>query len=350
MKILIITDAWHPQVNGVVRTYEHLSSALLALGHSVKVIGVSDFRFSVPMPGYPEIRLPLFVDRKLTAEITAFAPDFIHIATEGTLGWAARRWCLQNKRPFTTAYHTHFPDYAAKRVAKYVPALANHVRKLGIQIISRFHAPAHAVFVATQSLEDELRSWGWRVPMHRLTRGVTLDLFYPAQSNVLDDLPRPIALYVGRIAIEKNLEAFLSMPWHGSKVLVGDGPSLEYLPEKYPQARFVGKKMGTELADYYRAADVFVFPSKTDTFGMVITEALASGLPVAAFAVTGPKDIIDQPFLGALAAEDGGAQELGAAGLAALNCGTASQRNHHIRNHYTWPAVAAQFMEGSRGE
>jgi glycosyltransferase involved in cell wall biosynthesis len=338
-KILIVSDAWHPQVNGVVRTYEYIAEELEAIDCDVKVIGPADFSFSFPMPGYEEIRLVLAPYRKLCGMIEKYNPDYIHAATEGPLGWATRKYCISQGRSFTTSYHTQFPDYAAKRAAKYLPFLYGYVHKLAKNFVRKFHEPANAMMVATPSLEEYLSKWGFKVSMLRLTRGVNTDIFHPGEKNLFETLKRPVALYAGRVAIEKNLEAFLGMEWEGSKVVVGDGPSSEELKRIYPEAFFAGKKTGSDLADHYRSADVFVFPSKTDTFGIVLIEALACGLPVAAYDVTGPRDIVSEPFLGVLG------EDLSAASREALNSGYSQQRFDHVRKHYTWELAARQFLE-----
>ena len=338
MKILTVSDAWLPQLNGVVRTYEYLNAELEKLGHSTHVIGPVHFPWRIPLPGYKEIELVLFPYRRLKKIIKFHNPDHIHIATEGPLGVAARKYCVKHRYPFTTSYHTHFPDYLAQRVSKRLPFLYKPVRQMAIARLRRFHAPASSMFVATQSLENELRSWGFKTPMARLSRGVT-DIFRPEGKKAMQDLPKPIALYVGRIAIEKNLDAFLSMKWDGSKVIIGHGPAVEELQTAYPDAHFVGKKEREELAAYYRSSDVFMFPSKTDTFGIVLIEALASGIPVAAYDVTGPRDIITKPLLGFL----GDDLAENAKKAIAYN-GSAAQRHEHIREHYSWPAVAQQFL------
>jgi len=340
MKILIISDAWHPQVNGVVRTYEHLSAELRRTGHDVKVIGPADFPARIPMPGYSEIQLVINPQGRLRRMAEEFAPDHIHISTEGPLGWAARKYCIKHGKKFSSTYHTHFPDYIAKRVGRFLPFLYNWAHKTAINVVRKFHSESSNLYVATQSLEDELRGWGFTVPMTRLLRGVHMDLFYPGEKTEFQDLKRPVALYVGRVAIEKNLEDFLAMDWQGSKVIVGDGPSMEELTRKYPDAHFAGTKQGEALAAHYRSADLFVFPSRTDTFGMVLIEALASGLPVAGYNVTGPKDIITEDFLGALHEDD-----LGDAAQRALKTGTPEQRAAHVKTHYTWENTGRQFMD-----
>jgi len=337
LKILIISDAWHPQLNGVVRTYEHLIEELEKRGHIVKVIGPSDFPCTIPTPGYREIKLAIAPYKHLKRLIDDFAPNRIHIATEGPLGWAARKYCKKHGRQFSTSFHTLFPDYVAKRAAKYLPFLYKPAHAIAKSIIRHFHQPSIVMMVATQSLEDTLREWGFTPAIMRLTRGAKIDTFSPGEKTKFKDLQSPIALYVGRIAIEKNIEAFLSMQWQGEKVIIGEGPARAELEAKYPSAHFLGKKTGNELAEYYRSADVFVFPSRTDTFGMVLIEALACGTPVAAYNVTGPKDIITQDYLGALNAD------LSKAALNALTHGTAQERANHIAQHYTWETAAQQF-------
>lgn len=350
MKILIISDAWHPQINGVVRTYEYLCKELDKMGHQTHVIGPSDFKHHFGMPGYPEIRMALLPSRALRRMIEAFSPDHIHIATEGALGWAARKYCVQHNKLFSTSYHTHFPDYTAKRVAKFLPFLYKPVRNLCISLELKFHAPSSVVLTATDSLDEELRSWGFKNKFARLSRGVYLDRFYPASTDenldTLPDMPkdikRPIALYVGRVAIEKNLEAFLSMEWSGSKVIVGDGPSMDDLSRTYKDALFLGKQEGNALASIYRASDIFAFPSKTDTFGIVIIEALASGLPVAAYNVTGPKDILTQPILGAME-EDNFAKSAMRALATNQEPNARQKRADFVKAYYTWENAAQQF-------
>ncbi len=341
MKILIISDAWHPQVNGVVRTYENLSEQLQASGHEVKVIGPADFRVTMPMPGYPEIKLAITPYRRLSRIIEEYKPDSIHIAAEGPLGWAGRKYCKRHNLKFSTSYHTHFPDYVAKRLAKHLPFLYGTIREAAKNLVRTFHGPSSRMMIATQSLENELKSWDFKTPMHRLTRGARLDIFHPGEKTLFNDLKRPVAIYVGRVAIEKNLEDFLKMDWPGSKVIVGDGPSKTALSKKYPDAVFVGKRHGADLAAHYRSADLFAFPSRTDTFGIVLIEALASGLPIAAYNVTGPKDIITQNFLGSLHEND-----LASAAREALKYGSPEERAAHVRNNYTWEKAGGQFASG----
>lgn len=343
MRILIISDAWKPQVNGVVRTYEDLNLHLEENGHIVRVIGPADFPKRWPMPGYSEIELVLFPAARLKEMIADFSPDTIHIATEGPLGWTARNICLKRGWPFTTAYHTNFPDYVALRAAKINRHLHGPVKSGVIRLIRHFHDPASAILTTTASVEETLKSWKFEAPLHRLTRGIQADIFHPGPKTLFNFMARPVALYVGRVAIEKNIEAFLKMPWAGSKVVVGAGPSLEIFRKTYPDVVFAGVKKGHELADHFRSADVFVFPSKTDTFGIVLIEAMACGLPIAGYPVTGPKDIVTNPVLGALNTD------LGTAAAMALKApGTTEDRFDHLQKTYTWEIATEQFIDAQR--
>ncbi len=337
MKILIVTDAWHPQLNGVVRTYEYLCAELQEMGYCVKVIGPSDFPHCFSMPGYAEIQLVLFPYTRLRRMIKEFDAGLIHIATEGPLGMAARKYCENYGVEFTSCYHTHFPDYAAKRAPKF---LQPFVHKLGINYVKKFHSISSCVFAATQSLEDTLKVWGFTAPIKRMTRGIDHSVFFTGEKNLFSELKKPVALFVGRIAVEKNIEEFLKMEWAGSKVLVGDGPDFTALKNKYPWAHFIGVKKGKDLADHYRSADLFVFPSKTDTFGMVLVEAMACGLPIAAYMVTGPIDIVSKPFLGVLDSD------LGKAARRALEITEGPEiRAKHARENYSWRKATTQFLE-----
>lgn len=285
-KIALITDAWLPQVNGVVRTLQKMVAIMQAIGKDVLIITPQEYP-SIACPSYPEIRLALTLGRKMTRKIDDFQPDAIHIATEGPLGLAARRYCLDRDLAFTTAYHTQFPDYIAHRTG--LPA------KLFWPYVRWFHEPSSHIMTATDSIRRELRQNGLTHLAH-WGRGVDLEQFTPhaPPPAFFDDLPRPIQLYVGRVAVEKNITAFLENGHQGSKIVVGNGPAFEQLQKSYPDAHFMGVKKGAELAGYYAGADVFVFPSKTDTFGLVMIEALACGTPVAAYPVTGPVDILTE--------------------------------------------------------
>lgn len=282
LKVLIVTDAWAPQVNGVVRTLETLGNDLAALGHEVRYV-TPEGRFTFPLPTYPEIRVALFTQWSLEQEIAEFAPDAVHIATEGSLGLSVRAICIRYRIPFTTSFHTRFPEYIHKRF----PLIGE---KKVYRLLRWFHGPATAVMVATSSLKEELEAQGFH-NLHIWSRGVDTERFRPIAGASLP-YPGPIWLYVGRIAVEKNIEAFLKLDLPGSKVLVGDGPARAELEAKYPDAHFLGPKEGDDLVAAYSAADVFVFPSKTDTFGLVVLEALAAGLPVAAYPVQGPMDAV----------------------------------------------------------
>lgn len=290
MRISLVTDAWAPQVNGVVRTLSTVMDIATARGHLVQVVSPERFR-SVAMPSYPEIRLALTTRGPVARAIAGFAPDAVHIATEGPLGWLARGWCLANGVRFTTSFHTRFPDYVAARTGLPVaPVWA---------VLRRFHGRAARVLVATPRLADELAGHGiaHTAPW---TRGVDLKLFHPGVGRhpAFDALCGPVALHVGRVAVEKNIEAFLAADWPGTKVVVGDGPARADLQARYPDAVFLGALHGEALARAYASADVLAFPSRTDTFGLVIIEALACGTPVAGYPVPGPLDILGEDGLG----------------------------------------------------
>lgn len=329
MRIAVVTDAWHPQVNGVVRTLTAVIGELRSRGHAVEVISPDLFR-SLPAPSYPEIRLALAGPCAVARRLDRIAPDTIHIATEGPLGWAARRYCLRRHLPFTSAYHTQFPDYVARRTG--LPAA------LFWPFIRRFHAPAARTMVATATIRAQLCAQ--RVgPLHHWSRGVDTGTFHPDHPppDLFFNLPRPIQLYVGRVAVEKNIEAFLGNAHPGSKVVVGDGPALDKLRSQFPAAHFLGARCGEELAACYAGADVFVFPSRTDTFGLVIIEALACGTPVAAYPVPGPLDVL-QPGSGAMADR---LEEAIAAALL-LDRGEC----HRQGRSFSWAASADQFEDG----
>ena len=326
VKILIVSDAWKPQVNGVVRTLATVREELVGMGHAVEVVGPDRF-LTIPAPSEPQIRLAVFPGRKLRRIVDAFAPDAIHIATEGPLGLAARRLCLRRGWPFTTAFHTRFPEYLKARLG--VP------ERMTWALMRRFHRPSAAVLTATASLREELVARGF-ANVAAWTRGVDLGLFRPRERGTLN-LPRPVFLYVGRVAVEKNIEAFLSLDLPGTKVVVGDGPQRAALERRFPDAHFLGAKFGEELASAYAEADVFVFPSLTDTFGLVIVEALACGTPVAAYPVTGPKDVIDGAPVGVLD------NDLGAAALAALGIDRAACRR--FAEGFSWRRTAEMLLE-----
>ena len=289
MKILLISDAWQPQVNGVVRTLENTRAELTAMGHEILVVGPDRFR-SMPMPGYPEIPLSLLPGRKMEQIIESFLPDCIHIATEGPLGLAARRWCVHHEVVFTTSYHTRFPEYLRMRAP--VPTRWTYAW------LRRFHGAAHRTMVRTRTQKAELGQRGFR-HLDVWPGGVDVQLFRPRKQRVID-LPGPIALYAGRVAPEKTLEDFLAVDFPGSKVIVGDGPARKALQAKFPEAHFLGYHYGENLARLVASADVFVFPSRTDTLGLVMLEAMASGVPVAAYPVPGPVDVVLEGVSGCL--------------------------------------------------
>ncbi|MCP9456620.1 MAG: glycosyltransferase family 1 protein [Nitrospira sp.] len=289
MKILIATDAWLPQVNGVVRTLGYTVEHLRQMGHEVRLITPEHFR-TYPCPTYPSIRLALFPKPGVKRALEAFRPQAVHIATEGPIGHAVRALCRSRSLPFTTSYHTQFPEYVRARWP--VPLDWSYA------YLRRFHGCAARTMVATESMRSLLRARGFR-HLEIWARGVDSELFQPGPKSLLSD-PRPISMYVGRVAVEKNIEAFLQLDLPGSKYVVGDGPDLEPLRRRYPGVRFTGKKSGRELAAHLAAADVFVFPSLTDTFGLVLLEAMACGVPVAAYPVTGPIDVVRQGKTGVL--------------------------------------------------
>ena len=328
-RIAIVTDAWLPQMNGVVRTLTTTCEILREWGHQVDVISPEGFR-SMACPTYPEIRLALALPGAVGRELARLDPDAVHIATEGPLGLAARRYCIKAGRPFSTAYHTQFPDYVAKRTGLSPDIFWRYIRW--------FHTPAERVMVATESIREELRAHGI-TQLHHWSRGVDLGCFTPEATppGEYAELPRPIQLYVGRVAVEKNLEAFLGGSYPGSKVVVGDGPALAELQAKYPDAHFLGRRSGRELAGCYAGADVFVFPSRTDTFGLVVIEALACGTPVAAFPVAGPKDIVTDAT-GALS------EDLDRAIAAALFCDRRDCARYGAG--FSWEAATRQFLAG----
>ncbi len=324
MRVMIATDAWRPQINGVVRSLERMAEAAPDFGVTARMLTPEGFR-QIGLPSYPDIRIALATRRAIAERIADFGPDHIHIATEGPIGWLTRAVCLAQKRQFTTSYHTRFPQYVAARWP--IPESWSY------GFLRRFHGPAAAVMVSTATVETELRQHGFG-NIVRWGRGVDLALFHPRPQSVLD-LPRPIFLSVGRVAVEKNLDAFLSLRLPGSKVVVGDGPARADLQRAYPDVTFLGTREGEDLAAIYASSDVFVFPSLTDTFGIVLLEAVASGLPVAAFPVQGPMDV----FAGSGAAVLN--EDLRAAALQALRIPRETCLDLAAR--HGWQASAAQF-------
>ena len=326
--ILIVTDAWHPQINGVVRSLERTAEELEAIGIRVEVLSPQEFK-TLPCPTYPEIRLSLTHRGIVRRKIEEYACEHLHIATEGPLGLLAASVAKKAKRPFTTSYHTRFPEYVSARLP--VPLAWSYSWLRG------FHNAGSGCMVATRSLEQDLRARGFHNLM-RWSRGVDEQLFKPYEGTVLPaDLPRPVFTYIGRVAVEKNIKAFLDLDLPGSMVVVGDGPQLDSLRREYPKVHFTGAKVGEELARHYADADVFVFPSLTDTFGNVMLEALACGVPVAAYPVMGPLDVIGDTGAGVLS------DDLREAAVAALDI----PRDHcrKIALNYTWAASARQFLD-----
>ena len=325
MRILLVTDAWEPQVNGVVRTLKTTARELTAMGHEVRFLTPLEFR-TLPCPTYPEIRLSLFPNAQVARTIRDFDPDVLHIATEGPLGMAARSFALRHDFPFTTAYHTRFPEYVHARFR--LPLSWSYAW------LRRFHGQSRSVMAPTQVVVDDLVANGFeRVKLW--SRGVDHDVFHPQDVKRLDSAS-PIFLYFGRVAVEKNVEAFLDLDLPGSKWVVGTGPALEGIRARHPQANYLGVLDREELAKVYASADVFVFPSRTDTFGLVLLEAMACGLPVAAYPVTGPRDVIGDSRAGVLH------EDLRTACLGALDL----DREDAVARAklFTWRAATEQFF------
>ncbi|MEE4296181.1 MAG: glycosyltransferase family 1 protein [Wenzhouxiangella sp.] len=325
MKILLVSDAWRPQVNGVVRTLENTLVELIAMGHEAKIIGPDQFQ-SVPLPGYPEITVALRPYAALSRLIERFEPDCLHIATEGTLGMAARRWCRRLGMPFTTSYHTRFPEYLNMRVP--VPTAWTY------RWLRNFHSAAQRTMVRTRTQLKLLERQGFS-HLAVWPGGVDTQMFRPRPKRVLD-LPRPIALYAGRVAPEKSLEDFLSLDLPGSKVVIGDGPARASLQKRFPAAHFLGYKLGEELAKHVASADVFIFPSRTDTLGLVMLEAMACGVPVAAYPVPGPLDVVLNGVSGSLN------EDLGTAVEEALRLDRSDC--HAFASTFSWRSCTEAFL------
>ena len=326
MKIMIVTDAWKPQVNGVVRTLQTTARELQAMGHTVDFLTPLEFS-TLPCPTYPDIRLSLFPGGKVARRLSEFDPDALHIATEGPLGMAARRLALRRGLPFTTAYHTRFPEYVRARTG--LPLTCTYA------FLRWFHGPSQAVMAPTRVVKRDLESYGFNNVV-TWTRGVDLDIFKPQHSDRLKSEP-PIFLYVGRIAVEKNIEAFLALDLPGSKWVAGVGPALKQIQARYPNVNYLGVLNQDELARVYAAADVFVFPSKTDTFGLVLLEAMACGLPVAAYPVTGPLDVLGDCATAGVMHED-----LRIACLEAVKLRREDAVAHARK--FSWRAATEQFL------
>ena len=324
MRIMIITDAWEPQVNGVVRTLKQTRAELIAMGHEVDMITPQEFK-TIPCPTYPDISLSLFPGKKLAKRIKAFAPDAMHIATEGPLGLAARAYGVRNHLPFSTAYHTRFPEYVQARTQ--IPVGITY------RFLRWFHKPSMAVMAPTIVVKNDLEKYGF-TNVVLWSRGVDLNIFKMQPSKILNS-SHPIYLYVGRVAIEKNINAFLEINLPGSKWIVGDGPALASIKQKYPEINYLGVLDQFELAKVYAAADVFVFPSKTDTFGLVLLEAMACGLPVAAYPVTGPIDVLGKSNAGVMH------EDLREACLLALKIPREQAREHAEK--FSWRTATEQF-------
>jgi glycosyltransferase involved in cell wall biosynthesis len=340
VKIALVSDAWAPQVNGVVRTLRTTVAELTRRGHEVEAVTPDRFT-TIPCPTYRDIRLAVGCGPAVRRMLDNAGADAIHIATEGPLGWAARRWCIARGLPFSTSFHTRFPDYLAMRTR--LPA------EMFWPVIRRFHAPASSIMTATATLAAELHRRG--LPQtRRWSRGVDLALFTPDAPKLpeMAGLAGPIQLYVGRVALEKNIEAFLTTSVPGTKVVVGDGPARATLARRFPEVRFLGALHGADLAAAYAGADVLVFPSLTDTFGLVMVEALASGTPVAGYPVAGPIDIVGADGLGA---EPLGDHRIGALDRQldrAITQALTADRGacSAVGRRYSWASCTDQFLAG----
>jgi glycosyltransferase involved in cell wall biosynthesis len=326
MRIAILTDAWLPQVNGVVRTLGQTIHWLESWGNEVTVIHPGMF-VNVPMPTYPDIRLAWRPGATVRRVLDEFQPEAIHIATEGPIGWSGRRYCRRRRLPFTTAYHTRFPEYVRLRVP--VPLSWSYV------VVRRFHGAAVRTLVTTDSMRRELQAHGFD-NLVSWSRGVDVEQFRPREKRLMRGLPQPIFLHLGRVAVEKNIKDFLDLDLPGSKVVIGDGPARPELQRDYPQAQFLGYRENGDLAAHLASADVLVFPSRTDTFGLVMLEAMASGVPVAAYPVPGPGDVIENGVNGWLD------EDLRAAALSALQVDRASCRR--FAEGYSWENCSRQFL------
>jgi glycosyltransferase involved in cell wall biosynthesis len=325
-RLVLATDAWHPQINGVVSVLDRLCRETPAHGLEIRVVSPAEFS-SVPLPTYSEIRLALAGPAQVGRRIEALKADFVHIPTEGPIGLAARRWCLRNGRCFTTSFHTRFPEYLARRLP--VPP------RLSYAWLRRFHNAGRATMVSTPTLAAELASRGFAKPVI-WPRAIDTVAFTPGEPAALD-FPRPIFLYVGRVAVEKSVDEFLALDLPGTKVVVGDGPQRAELQRRFPDARFLGVHRGNDLVRLYRAADVFVFPSRTDTLGLVSIEALACGVPVAAYPVPGPMDVVGASGAGVLD------EDLRAAALAALDIRPDVCRARALE--FNWDTSARTFVD-----
>lgn len=326
MKIALISDAWHPQINGVVTTLTNTIKELERLGHEVKLFTPDLFK-NYPCPGYPDVRLAFLCGPRLRPLIKAFNPDALHLVSEGPVGYAARRFCQEFGYRYTTSYLSQYPDYLNLRIG--FPTQISEV------YLRWFHSDSTRVMVSTPTLGEELRKKGYQ-HLVRWSRGVDTDLFRPRDKGFIKDL-RPIFMYTGRVAIEKNIEDFLKLELPGTKYVVGDGPHKDILEKKYPASRFVGYQQGEKLARYMAAADVFVFPSLTDTFGVVLLEALACGVPVAAFPVQGPIDVITNINVGILS------DDLHHAAMTALSLKPTDCQRYAMQ--YTWEKCTQQFVD-----
>lgn len=341
MKILILSDAWLPQLNGVVRTYQYLIRELVSQGHEVHIFGPLDCPRRSPL--FHGVQLGFGSRQKIENLIDTIKPDRIHIPVEGPIGWTARWACIKRKIPFTTCFHSNFADFVVRHLPRWLKSVSPFIERLIFAALRRFHAPSKTVYVASVGLAELLTSKGFQGPFKLMTRGADPAIFYPGPKTRFHDFIPPIALSVGRISKEKNLDEFLKAPWHGSKIVIGDGPDLGRLKQNYPDAHFLGKIEGPDLGECFRSSDVFVFPSLFDTLGIVQIEALCSGLPIAALPSMAARSVITEPLFGCIS------DNLENAMTKALTApGTPDERAAKAHNQYSWGKTAQQFLDDSQ--
>ena len=341
MKILIISDAWEPQLNGVVRTYQNIIPELEALGHTIKILGPRDCPHRTS-PINHDVELALFPKKTIEETLDSFEPDRVHIAVEGPIGWAARKICMSRKIKFTTCFHSNFPNFLTAHLKGIFKKLAPWISKKCYAFLRKFHESSSGIFVASKALEEELVSHGFKGPFLPMTRGAKAEYFHTGSATKFEGLPRPIILSVGRVSQEKNLDVFLSAKCEGTKVVIGEGPYLKKLKKKYPDVVFLGRREKEELGEYFRSADVFAFPSEFDTFGIVQVEALISGIPVAALDSYAAKSVLTTPLFGNYDNDFEIALQKAIASIGDQS--TREQRSQKAREQYSWGKAAKQFL------
>lgn len=362
-RITIVTDAEPPQINGVVKTLWKTRSVLEEMGHQVDMITTDPEAFKCRVPSYREIQIQPFTYNYVARRIKSFNPHYIHIATEGSLGLAARSLCLEKSRPFSTAFHTDYANYVHLRVqrglhqAGFPQTISYNLSQKALAMTWKylrwFHAPSSAVMVASPALRAELARKGFRRIVN-WSRGVDTKQFHPYGKDVpaYAALKRPILVYMGRVSMEKNIESFLELPVQGSKVVIGSGPALSCLQSQFPNALYLGAKHGEDLARHVAAADMFVFPSKTDTFGLVVLEALACGVPVVAFPVPGPLDVLGHESCTNFSCLDqnleNGVKSMFKHVHDKTTCMESARR--YVTEHYAWETCTEQFFQNLQAD